>query len=153
MLLPFSIKADYQHGFREHDDLSRFAETSSLNGPRTVLLPENADVVKRIIHGLYAARHKPDILPEPSLELLHAHVMFHQKYNIKVSRFAAESALTAALRKDSFAGIAYASRLDDLTLGRQAIELLRFDPVHKGRGIRPLGRDGGHKAKLATRPC
>ena len=107
-------------------------ETSRSNGPRTVLLPENADVVQRIIHGLYAARHKPDILPEPSLELLHADVMFHQKYNIKVSRSDAESALTAALRKNPFAGIAYAGRLDDLTLGRQAIELLRFDPVHKG---------------------
>jgi hypothetical protein len=103
------------------------SESSFTNEIETVVLPENADVVRRIIHGLYATRHQPDTLPDPSLDLLHADVKFHQKYNIEVTRPEAESALTAALGKDPFAGLAYASRHDDLALGRQAIELLRFD--------------------------
>jgi hypothetical protein len=102
---------------------SQFATDES----ETVALDEPSDLIAKMLHGLYAARHDPKNLPESTLELLHAHVKLHDKYDIKVTRAQAENTLHTALYKSPFAGLAYASQINDLTLGRQAIELIRFD--------------------------
>jgi hypothetical protein len=80
-----------------------------------------------MLHGLYAARHTPSILPKPTLETLYANVKLHRKYNIEITRGKADDELLKMLKQDPFAGLAYASRQNDLDLSRQAIQLIRFD--------------------------
>jgi hypothetical protein len=79
------------------------------------------------MHDLYAARHTPSILPKPTLEMLYANVKLHKKYNIEITRGKADNQLHQMLKQDPFAGLAYASRQNDLDLGRQAIGLIQCD--------------------------
>ena len=80
-----------------------------------------------MLHGPYAARHTPSILPEPTLETIYANVKLHKKYNIEITRGKADDELHQMLKHDPFAGLAYASRQNDLDLGRQTIRLIQFD--------------------------
>lgn len=80
-----------------------------------------------MLHGLYAARHTPSILPDPTLEMLYADIKLHKKYNIKVTRADADVKLHMMLKQNPFAGLAFASHQNDLLLGRQAIRLIRFE--------------------------
>lgn len=86
-----------------------------------------ATVLSRFIHGAYAARHHPVILPGPDLATLDAIVKLHKKFTFTVTQNQAEEDLIVALKSDPFAGLAYASRQKDVELGRQAIELIEFN--------------------------
>jgi hypothetical protein len=102
-------------------------ESVSVDGTEPLVLEETAEELSRMLHGLYAARHTPSILPNPTLETLYANVKLHKKYNIEITRGEADDELHRMLKQDPFAGIAYASRQNDLDLGRQAIRLIQFD--------------------------
>lgn len=51
---------------------------------------------------------------------------FCDKFDFDRGRAHATAALRSMLRKDPFAGLAYASRTNNLALGKQAIELLEL---------------------------
>jgi hypothetical protein len=102
-------------------------ESVSADGTESLVLEENAEELSRMLHGLYAARHTSNILPKPTLEMLYANVKLHQKYNIEITRGKADDKLHKMLKQDPFAGLAFASRQNDLDLGRQAIRLIRFE--------------------------
>ena len=102
-------------------------ESVSADGTESLVLEETAEELSRMLHGLYAARHAPSILPQPTLEMLYANVKLHKKYKIEITRAEAYDELHQMLKQDPFAGLAYASRQNDLDLGRQAIRLIQFD--------------------------
>jgi len=90
------------------------------------IVEETAEVLGRMLHGLYAARHAPTILSSPTLDEIYANVKIHRKYKIDVTLYDANAKLHTALAQDPFAGLAYASQKNDLELGRQAIRLIQF---------------------------
>jgi hypothetical protein len=97
-------------------------------------LDEPAEVIERALNGLYSA-HMNDIAlrtQTPGLEVLHATVKFHDKFNMDMGRETAERALHLGIKRDPFAALAYASRQDDVDLGRQAIKLIRFGSEEYG---------------------
>jgi hypothetical protein len=102
-------------------------ESVSVHGTESLVLEETAGELSRMLHGLYAARHAPNILPQPTLEILYANVKLHKKYNIEITRGKADDELHKMLKQDPFAGLAHASRQNDPDLGRQAIRLIQFD--------------------------
>ena len=102
-------------------------ESVSVDGTEPLVLEETAEELSRMLHGLYAARHAPSILPQPTFEMLYANVQLHKKYKIEITRGRADDELHKMLKQDPFAGLAYASRQNDLDLGRQAIRLIRFN--------------------------
>jgi hypothetical protein len=102
-------------------------ESVFADGTESLVLEETAEELSRMVHGLYAARHTPSILPKPTLEMLYANVKLHKKYNIEITRGKADDKLHKMLKHYPFAGLAYASRQNDLDLGRQAIRPIRFD--------------------------
>ena len=101
--------------------------SSSTDQTAKVEMDVPATVLSRFIHGAYAARHHPVILPEPDLATLDAIVKLHKKFTFTVTQHQAEEDSLMALKSDPFAGLAYASRQNDVELGRQAIELIEFD--------------------------
>jgi hypothetical protein len=97
-------------------------------------LDEPAEVIERALHGLYSA-HMNDIAlrtQTPSLEVLHATVKFHDKFNMDMGREPAEAALHCGIKRDPIAAFAYASRHKDVALARQAIRLIRFGTEQSG---------------------
>jgi len=102
-------------------------ESVSADGTEPLVREETAEELSRMLHGLYSARHTASILPQPTLEMLYANVKLHKKYNIEITRGKADDELHKILKQDPFAGLAYASRQNDMILGQQAIRLIRFD--------------------------
>lgn len=100
---------------------------SSTNQP--IDLDEPAEVIERVLHGLYASRLNDG--STPSLEVLYAAVKLHDKFNIETGLNAAEEALHLGVKRDPFAAFAYASQRSDLALGRQAIRLMRLGSGEK----------------------
>lgn len=97
--------------------------TSSSN-PITIQQP--AAVLERMLHGFYSSEYNPDILPKPTLDQLYATVKMHDMFGIDINRVEADKALHLALKQDPFRGLAYASHINDIELGRSAIQLMRF---------------------------
>jgi len=102
-------------------------ESVSADGTESLVLEETAEELSRMLHGLYAARHASSMLPQPTLEMLYANVKLHKKYNIEITRGKADDELQKMLKQDPLAGLANASRQNDIILGRQAVRLIRFD--------------------------
>jgi len=97
-------------------------------------LDEPAEVIERALHGLYSA-HMNDIplwMQTPSLEVLHATVNFHDKFDMDMGRETAEAALHIGIKRDPIAAFAYASRHKDVAFARQAIRLIRFGSEQSG---------------------
>jgi hypothetical protein len=61
-----------------------------------------------------------------ALDRLQAISRFHHKYEIDVTRELVDAELLEVLRRNPCQGFAYASRCDDLELGRRAISLMEF---------------------------
>ena len=90
-------------------------------------LDEPADVIERMLHGLYSSHYDPAVLPLPSLRQLHLAAKAHDKFDIGINQSKANMALYLALKGDPWTGFAYASHINDLELGRRAIQLMRFN--------------------------
>jgi hypothetical protein len=92
----------------------------SLN--KQIDLDELAGVIERALYGLHTAQMNDITLrtQAASLEVLHATVKFYDKFSIEMGRNAAENALNLGIERDPFAALAYASRQNDVALGRQA---------------------------------
>jgi hypothetical protein len=106
-------------------------DTEAVFSNEEINLEETADVMERILHGLISTQYDPNFLSSPTLRQLHAAVKAHDKYDIEINRLKATLAFKSALKNDPWAGLAYASHINDLTLGRHAIELLQFDKIEK----------------------
>jgi hypothetical protein len=103
------------------------SDVSSTDQTAEMAMDVPANVLSRFIHGMYAARHHSEILPKPDLAILDANVKLHKKFSLTVTQDQAEEDLHVALKSDPFAGLAYASRQNDVELGREAIKLIEFD--------------------------
>lgn len=101
------------------------ATIPSANEPVTLEIPAN--VLERILHRFSSTRYDPGILPAPTLEQLHAAAVFHDKFDIHIDKYDPNEAFHSALKKDPFAALAYASQINDLDLGRRAIQLIQVD--------------------------
>ena len=107
-------------------DIFSLPDTHGVSSPNQPIdLDEPADVIERVLHGLYASRLNNR--SDPSLEVLQAAVRSHDKFNIDTGLKMAEEALHRGITKDPFAAFTYASQQGDLDLGRQAIRLIRLD--------------------------
>jgi hypothetical protein len=105
-------------------DIFSLPDTDDVSFPNQPIdLDEPAEVIERVLHGLYASRLND--CSNPSLEILHAAIRFHDKFNIETGLKTAEEALQLGITRDPFAAFAYASQRGDLALGRQAIRLIR----------------------------
>jgi hypothetical protein len=89
-------------------------------------LEETAEVIEGILTGLYSARYTRSTFQDSGLATLSAAVRFHDKFDIAINQARADDALYRVLKKDPFGGFAIASQNNDLTLGRTAIQLMRF---------------------------
>jgi hypothetical protein len=106
-------------------DIYSLPDTDDVSFPnQSIDLDEPAEVIERVLHGLYASRLND--CSNPSLKVLHAAVRFHDKFNIETGLKTAEEALQLGITRDPFAAFAYASQQGDLALGRQAIRLIRL---------------------------
>jgi len=63
----------------------------------------------------------------------------HDKFQITDVRQVAKHRLNDSLRRDPFAGLAFASRQDDVKLGRKAIKLMSFSKWLKGPRVGSIG--------------
>jgi len=116
-----------------------FKDMFSLPAPNTVSsvnqqieLDEPAEIIGRVLHRLNIATLNDVAFTAPSLGMSYNEVKFHDKFNINTGRKSAEEVLRARIKKDPFATLAYASRKNDVALGRQAIKLIRFGPKISG---------------------
>jgi hypothetical protein len=105
-------------------------EAASVN--EVINLEETADVIERILHGLYSSRYDPSVLSSPCLRQLHAAVKAHDKFDIQTNQFKATMSFESALKRDPWAGLAFASHINDLALGRDAIKLIRLHKIYEG---------------------
>ena len=95
-------------------------------------LDEPAEVIERVLHRLNIATINDVAFPTPSLVISYNEVKFHDKFNINTGRKSAEEALRIGIKEDPFAALAYASRQNDVALGRRAIKLIRFGSKQSG---------------------
>ena len=99
------------------------AGASSVNDSvNSVNVEETAYVIERILNGMSPRQY--DLPSPPTLEQLHGAVRAHDKFDITINRSHATAALRYALSEDPWTGLAYASHINDLALGRMAIELM-----------------------------
>ena len=93
-------------------------------------LEETADVLGRLLNGIFSSQFDPSILPAKGLGQLHALAKAHDKFGIETHQFEAKAAFNSALKDDPWAGLAHASHINDLELGRNAIQLMRLDKTY-----------------------
>jgi hypothetical protein len=101
--------------------------TSSIDQTESYQMDENSEVLSKMIEGFYAARLRRNVPPKPNIADLYAAVKLHNKFQITITVDQAKEDLYMALQQDPFAGFGYASRQNDLPLGKYAIEFIRFD--------------------------
>ena len=92
-----------------------------------IVLEESTDDVERMLRRLYVARYSLHNCSPPTLASLHSAVKLHDKYDIELGRIESYEALHQALVGDPWGALAYASQVNDVELGRQAILRLRSD--------------------------
>jgi hypothetical protein len=103
-------------------------ESSPTNEP--IKLDEAAGVVARLLCGIYSKHYAPPVLSIVVLDFLHDTVRAHDKFDIQTDQSETKMALQAALTAQPWTGLAYASHINDLALGKRAIELIRLDEVN-----------------------
>jgi hypothetical protein len=101
------------------------ASTGASSLKDSVKLEETADVIERMLNGMYSRQYDPP--SSPTLRQLHAAVKAHDKFDIEFNRSEAKMALESALREDPWEGFGYASRNNDVELGKIAIQLMRLE--------------------------
>jgi hypothetical protein len=97
-----------------------------------IFVDEPAEVIANALSQLYVHRHRYPTYDHDDIENLHAAVKFNDKYGISATRRNIISDLHIALRNDPFAGLAYASRQNDLEFGREAVGHIRLGTGQKG---------------------
>jgi len=123
-------------------DMFSLAVADQVDQSEPIFIDEKAEILAIMLSDLrdyYSAQDRVSGHEDHDLATNYFVARTHGKFQITDVRRVAKHQLNDSLRRDPFAGLAFASRQDDVKLGRKAIKLMSFSNCLKGPGVDSIG--------------